>query len=217
MNWSDPYGLFVAPTHGTISMGRCVINYVIDGEGFTHYGDMICADAFAGGSVSNETAPEGYYVQPIVDCKYQKSGFRNVQYQLMKDGQKSSEYFLQEHVAESHDPWSGTHPWYSGIFDRQPTHSGGQSEQMGRYNDSLSPVGSWTSPRTLVQTFFISKTPTSSSLLAPGSMAVPIKATLANGQTVTLPSQTIVKNQTGAILIRGTNTTTICTSGSEYQ
>ena len=94
-----------------------------------------------------------------------------------------------------------------------PTLTGGQSKKIGSYLDTNS-VFSGDAPHSLSQTFYISKTRTNSSSLAPNSTVVKIVGPLANGKMGVLPAQTIVK-QGGRVFIRGTVAPNPCV-GKEF-
>ena len=153
-----------------------------------------------------------YYLQEVGDCSVEGSGWRKTDYQLMNGGNRSNDYYIQEQVSES---WSPT--FYDDLIGSQPTVTGAQGSSKGVYDDRISAypaVGGWRAPRTLLQTFYISTTPTTSKSLAPNSTPVPIHAPLANGGTGVLPAQTIVKTG-GRVLSRGTLAPGPC-SGKEY-
>ena len=112
----------------------------------------------------------------------------------MHDGQPSSDYYIQEHIDESYDP-----SIWDLLVGNKATVAGDQSSVLGLYKDQNSIYKG--EPRTLSQQFYVSKTRTTSSSLAPGSVPVPIVAPLANGKPAILPSQTIVK-ENGTICLR---------------
>ena len=149
-------------------------------------------------------AGAGYYVQLVSDCK-QDSGSREPTYQLMKGGQQSAAYYIQEQVDTSYKPgfWLGL--WHS-LIGNGSIQTGGQNNvKAGVYPDRVSiPNGA-----TLSQTFWISKNRINSTSLAPDSTQVPIVAPLANGTVGVLPAQTIT-NQNGTVFIRGTVATAKC-------